>query len=674
MMNAPLSSVKGIGEQRAKLFEKLDLCSLFDMLWFLPRAYCDYSRLTPVMALEHGQTAAARVTLSSEPKSAYPRRGFSLVTCNAMDETGNVQLVWYNQPYRKNSLKNGQTLLVMGRVDREKGLRFINPELSTSPEPPGILPLYPLTAGLNQRVMRLAAKAALAACGQLKETLPERFRREHSLAEINFALNNAHFPEDEPSRERARERLFFEEALMFTLSLKLKRLEREAEAGIAFEVSDAQIARFIARMPFALTAPQKTALDEIAADMRDGKPMNRILQGDVGSGKTVLALFVLYVAKLNGYQAALMAPTEILALQHEKSVLEFFKEDDVLLLRGGLPNKARAEALSKIACGEKRIIVGTHSLLQKDIEFENLGAVVADEQHRFGVRQRAAIAQKGRNTDVLIMSATPIPRTLSLVLYGDLDVSVLNGMPPGRQRVRTYFVPTNKRADMYAFLAKRLKAGEQAYIVCPLVEQSDEIPAVSAKELFDELSSGPLRGCDIALLHGRQKAADKQAVLDAFSRGECKALVSTSVVEVGVNVPNATIMIVEDADRFGLAQLHQLRGRVGRGAKPSGCFLLSRSESDSVIERISYLTETNDGFEIAQRDLELRGPGEFLGTKQHGVSEYKLLSGAGMDTIKRAQDAANALFKDGADADEREAIVALAKAYYQSRLGEIALN
>ncbi len=670
----PISSVKGIGEQKAKLFEKLDLCSLSDMLWFLPRAYCDYSKLTPVMALEHGQTAASRVTLSSEPKSAFPRKGFSIVTCNAMDETGVLQLVWYNQPYRKNSLKNGSTLLVMGRVDREKGLRFINPELGTALEPPGILPVYPLVAGLNQRLMRLAAKAALSACGQLKETLPEGFRRKYSLAEINFALNNAHFPEDDGSLERARERLFFEEALMFTLSLKLKRLEREAESGIAFQISDAQIARFVSRMPFALTKPQERALNEIAADMRAGKPMNRILQGDVGSGKTVLALFVLYVAKLNGYQAALMAPTEILALQHERSVLEFFKEDDVLLLRGGLPAKARSEALSKIASGEKRVIIGTHSLLQKDIEFESLGAVVADEQHRFGVRQRAAIAQKGAKTDVLIMSATPIPRTLSLVLYGDLDVSVLNGMPPGRQRVKTYFVPTNKRADMYAFLAKRLAAGEQAYIVCPLVEQSDEIPAMSAKELYDELRTGPLNGRKIALLHGKQKASDKQAVLDAFSGGECEALVSTSVVEVGVNVPNATIMIIEDADRFGLAQLHQLRGRVGRGIKPSSCFLLSRAESDSTIERISYLTQTNDGFEIAQRDLELRGPGEFLGTRQHGVSEYKLLGGAGMDTIKRAMDAANALFGPDSNAEEREALVELARAYYQSKLGEIALN
>lgn len=673
-MNAPISSVKGIGGQKAKLFERLGVCSLFDMLYFLPRAYSDYSRVTPVMALEHGQDAAVRVTLASEPRNAYPRYGLTITTCKAQDETGSLQLVWYNQPFRKSSLKNGDVILALGRADREKGLRIVNPELCQTPEPPGILPIYPLTAGLNQRLVRVAAKAAIKAFASLKETLPEGFRLGNSLAEINFALQNAHFPQDEASKERALERLYFEEALMFVLSLKLKRREREAESGISFKISDAQIGEFVARMPFALTEAQTRALSEIAADMREGKPMNRILQGDVGSGKTALALFVLYAATLNGYQGALMAPTEILALQHEKSALEFFSEDEVLLLRGGLPAKARAEALGKIASGEKRVIVGTHSLLQKDIEFANLGAVVADEQHRFGVRQRAAIAQKGRNTDVLIMSATPIPRTLSLVLYGDLDVSVLDGMPPGRQKVKTYFVPTGKRADMYAFLAKKLLAGEQAYIVCPLVEQSEEIPAISATELYEELSRGPLKGCETALLHGRQKAAEKQAVLDAFAAGTCRALVSTSVVEVGVNVPNATVMIVEDADRFGLAQLHQLRGRVGRGAKPSSCFLLSRSESEAVIERISYLTKTSDGFKIAQRDLELRGPGEFLGTRQHGVSELKLLGGVGMDTIKRAQDAANALFEHDADPNERDALVSLARDFYRARMGGIALN
>lgn len=506
----------------------------------------------------------------------------------------------------------------------------------------------------------------------MEETLPEDFRAQHGLCGIRQALCDVHFPKDMPSLSAARRRLSFEDMLYYLLAIALLKRERLGREGIAFDTSGVR-EDFIENLPFPPTGAQARVLKEIEEDMARERPMNRLVQGDVGSGKTILAFYALKVAVNSGYQGALMAPTEILAQQHYAHLQGLFG-DSVCILRGGMKTKEREQIYERIRAGDAMVVVGTHALLQSGLEFHKLGVVITDEQHRFGVRQRAQIANKGEKMpDVLIMSATPIPRTLAMILYGDLDLSVLDELPPGRRPIMTRVVPDEKRIDMYGFIKKQSMAGTQAYVVCPLVEHSDTMEVKSAQEVFEELAS-MLPELRIALLHGRMASAKKEAAIEAFRTGELQVLVSTTVVEVGVDVPNATVMVIENADRFGLAQLHQLRGRVGRGAEQSFCFLLGGSMGETAERRLEIMTKTNDGFLIAQRDLELRGPGEFLGTRQHGMDElHAAQMAADMDVLFEAQRAAQTLIDEGETLGNAQ-IFARAWELYRLRMREIANN
>ncbi len=671
MLDLSIATLKGIGSNRAAAFEKLSVRTMRDLLYFMPREYQDFSVLREVSTLAHGELAAVRLTIVQEPRLVRPSRGLQLVVATAQDSSGRLQLVWYNQPYRKNQIKSGQTSVFCGKVDRTRGLKIINPAVMD--ESPGILPVYPLVQGLTQYQVRDAVEQALRrALDCVEESLPEYFRAQHGLCSIRQALCDVHYPKDMHSLSAARRRLSFEDMLYYLLAIALLKRERLGREGIAFDTLGVRD-EFIQSLPFPPTGAQARVLKEIEEDMARERPMNRLVQGDVGSGKTILAFYALKVAAKSGYQGALMAPTEILAQQHYAHLQALFGYS-VCMLRGGMKTKERELIYERIRTSDAMVVVGTHALLQSGLEFHKLGVVITDEQHRFGVRQRAQIANKGEKMpDVLIMSATPIPRTLAMILYGDLDLSVLDELPPGRRPVMTRVVPEEKRIDMYGFIKKQSMAGRQAYVVCPLVEHSDAMEVKSAQEVFEELTA-LLPELRIALLHGRMASAKKEAAIEAFRTGELQVLVSTTVVEVGVDVPNATVMVIENADRFGLAQLHQLRGRVGRGAEQSFCFLLGGSMGETAEKRLEIMTKTNDGFLIAQRDLELRGPGEFLGTRQHGMDElHAAQMAADMDVLFEAQSAAQTLIDEGETLGNAQ-IFTRAWELYRLRMREIANN
>jgi ATP-dependent DNA helicase RecG len=553
------------------------------------------------------------------------------------------------------------------------GKKLINPSFSAGL--PGIVPIYTISKGLTQRQMRESIRSAInMLSGSLKDPLPESFRQRYSLCELNYALENIHFPTSQEVLEQAKRRLAFEDMLYFMLAMSLLKTIRLGQKGIAFDVSGAKEA-FINKLDYTPTDAQRRVIDEIAADMRSEKRMNRIIHGDVGSGKTMLALFALSIALKNGYQGVMMAPTDILASQHYINASRFFK-NGVYLLKGGMKKSERDEIYEFISNGQAKIIIGTHALIQDELKFFRLGLVITDEQHRFGVRQRAAIEGKGDTPDTLVMSATPIPRTLALIIYGDLDVSLLDELPPGRKPIKTYLVPEHKRGAMYEFIKKQIENGHQAYIVCPLIDESEALDTVkSATELFNELKEGRFCEENIALLHGKLSAADKTRIISAFNDGGLKVLVSTTVVEVGIDVANATVMVIESADRFGLAQLHQLRGRVGRGAEESYCFMLSGTSTPETLERLRTLVNNSDGFAIAQKDLELRGPGEFLGTHQHGIDELNMASLLkDMTLVSQAQAAAAYILSGAASKTEKDVIVNTVMKRYRKKFKEITIN
>lgn len=674
-LEAPIISIKGIGPRRAEALGKLGLFSLRDLLYFAPRDYQDFSAETPVPEAAHGAILALRVMLAAEPKHARIRRGMEITTVRARacgaepeDKAAQLSLVWYNQPYRARGIAAGQEWVACGRMDRSRGAKLLNPALYA--ELPGIVPVYPLVQGLSQKVVRDAVAAALAAAGEIEETLPDALRARYGLMPLAQALFALHRPPDLQTLKAAKDRLAFEDMLLFSLMCSMLRRERLAQPGPMFRMEGMR-ARFLKLLPFTPTGAQLRAMEEISREISSGRRMNRLLQGDVGSGKTAVALFLMYAAAENGCQSVLMAPTEILAQQHFAAVRSIFGER-ACLLRGGMKKKERDAAYAAIRSGDALGVVGTHALLSEGVEFRDLGAVIADEQHRFGVRQRAAIGAKGGRPHTLIMSATPIPRTLSLILYGDLDVSVLDELPPGRKPVTTRYVPRAKREAMYGFVEDQVRKGRQAYVVCPLVEQSEALEEVrSANEVFAELEK--MLHARVGLLHGKMAAAKKEEIAQAFRKGEIDVLVSTTVIEVGVDVRNATVMVVENADRFGLAQLHQLRGRVGRGSAESFCFLLSDVDSDAARERLAALTRTNDGFAIAEKDLMMRGPGEFLGQRQHGLGELAAAKLAGdMAALNNARAAADALLAQ--ETPECAPLLMRARALLAARGGEIAPN
>ena len=671
MLTTPVSALKGIGTARAAALQKLSVHTVEELLYFLPREYRDFSELKTVSGLVHGEFAAIRLQVAQEPQLVRPSRALQLVTARAQDETGHMQVVWFNQPYRKNALHAGQFKVFCGRVDTSRGVKLMNP--SVTDEPPGILPVYPLVQGLSQYQVRDAVKRALSlAFDHVKETLPQNLLSNYGLCGMKEALLNVHFPKDQAALAEARRRLSFEDMLYYLMAIGLKKQARAQREGVSFQTAGVRRA-FIQSLPYVPTAAQQRVLAEIEEGMQSPRPMNRLIQGDVGSGKTILALYAIRVAAGNGYQSAMMAPTEILAQQHYRQLISQHP-DTVCLLCGGMKKKEREEAYRKIENGEIKVVVGTHALLQAGLIFHRLGLVVTDEQHRFGVRQRAQLINKSEKTpDVLIMSATPIPRTLAMLLYGDLELSVLDELPPGRKPVLTRLVSDEKREDMYRFIARQVTEGRQAYVVCPLVETSEQMEAKSAQDVYEELCV-LLPGVRIALLHGRMAAVKKEEAIASFRAGLTDVLVSTTVVEVGVDVPNAAVMAIESAERFGLAQLHQLRGRVGRGPKQSFCFLLYGSGGETAKARLETMVKTNDGFLIAQRDLELRGPGEFFGTRQHGVDALSAAKiAANMDVLFEAQRAADALMRTG-ETPDTSPVFLRARALYETRMREIANN
>lgn len=666
----PLTTIKGIGPGRAELFARLGLFSLNDLLEFLPRSYLDYSQPKKIADIEDGEAAAVRIGFIGPAKLFRSKTKVTVTTVSIGDETGNMTASWFNQPYIMKAVPKEPGGYIVGTMDRRSGARFLR--ASFMKELPGVVPVYPLVKGLNQASVRKAVKAALDAClDGVEETLPERIITEYGLIPLREAIAEVHFPKDPETLKKARRRLAFEDAAVLTIVLEKLRSVKKSTSGISFNTAGI-LGEFLPLLPFEPTDAQYGVMNEIALDMASDQPMSRLIQGDVGSGKTVLALYAMYVAAKNGYQSVLMAPTEILAEQHFKQLRHFFGER-AAILTGHMTAKERREALAGIADGSTIAVCGTHALIENGVEFSNLGVVITDEQHRFGVRQRAAIGKKGEAPDTLIMSATPIPRTLSLILYGDLDISTVRGMPPGRKPAVTKLVPERKRADMYRYIEK-LIADEriQAYVVCPMIEENEELEGVrSAESLYEELRGNlSLR---IGLLHGRMKSGEKDELMERFRKGELDMLVSTTVIEVGVDVPNACIMVIESAERFGLAQLHQLRGRVGRGDKQSYCFLLTGSGSKTALERLRFLTETSDGFRIAEKDLELRGPGELIGMRQHGISEFGAAALAmDIETLRLAKECAASLLSG--PEDESAKIIEKAMRKYARSLENVAIN
>lgn len=630
-LNTDIRYIKGVGEARAKSLAKLGITDLRSLLSYFPRAYDDRRAYKKIADLVPGENACVCAVIAGEPKLSRIRKGLDLIKLRAVDETGALELTYFNQSYLKNTFHTGGAYVFFGRAEGTPSRpQMTNPlfEREGAHQITGrIMPIYPLTAGVSQSMLYKAVEQGLAACvDELPDILPENVRLVYQLCHTRFAYENIHFPTDDEALSAARRRLAFEELFLLALGLKLLRERRTFVAGKQCKKVD--LSPFFTSLPFSLTGAQRRAIDDIARDLTGQRPMNRLVQGDVGSGKTMVAAAAIYIAAKNGLQCALMAPTEILAEQHYRSLAPLLEPLGIpcALLTASTKARERRALNERLRSGELSLVIGTHALLSPDVQYQNLGLVVTDEQHRFGVDQRAALSAKGDDPHLLVMSATPIPRTLALMIYGDLDVSILNELPPGRQKIDTFAVPSSYHARIYAFLRKLVAEGRQAYIVCPMVAENDELPderkAVTAyaetlqKEVFPDLRIAPI--------HGKMKPKEKDAVMRAFAAHEIDVLVSTTVIEVGVDVPNAALMLIENAECFGLSQLHQLRGRVGRGRHKSYCVLVSDNKGEENKQRLRVMSSMSDGFAIAEEDLKLRGPGDFFGSRQHGLPSLRV--------------------------------------------------
>ena len=620
--------LKGVGEKRAELFRKKGIKTVEDLLYYFPRSHEDRSETKEIADCVESETVCLSVTVFSPVRETRVRKNLLISSMVVSDQTGALNVVWYNNRYVKGQFMTGDEYILYGKITRNRGkLEMLNPvyEKKSKERFTGkIVPLYPLTEGLTQKILQSSMELAIKEAGRLEEYIPAEIRNKYHIAELNYAMKNIHFPEDFESYNIARERFVFEELLILQLALSGHKDENTSRESVKFE--DILCVRdFVKTLPFPLTNAQKKVLNEILNDCKSGKMMNRLVQGDVGSGKTAVAAAAIYTAVKNGHQAAMMAPTEILALQHAQTLGEFFKDTgiNVVMLTGSMRAKEKRLAYDMIATGAADVVVGTHAIIQDEVTFFELGLVVADEQHRFGVEQRARLAAKGNNPHMLIMSATPIPRTLALILYGDLDISVIDELPPGRKTVKTYAVGEKMRKRVFAFLEKNVNEGMQAYVVCPLIAETEKSDLQNAEALAEKLQA-IFPNFRVGLMHGRMKAKLKDEVMNEFVNGSIQILVSTTVIEVGVNVPNANIMIIENAERFGLSQLHQLRGRVGRGKEQAFCILLAHGNNEITKKRMETMCISNDGFYISEQDLQIRGPGDFFGTRQHGLPEMKI--------------------------------------------------
>ena len=631
--------VRGVGPRLAGILEKLDIFSVRDLLYHFPKRHEDRTRFAKVSQLRHGEAATILGTVLTADN--VQTRGRLVLTKVAVEDgSGVIALTWFNQKFRKDQFLKlkGRQIVAYGTVQAGRwGVEIASPDweiYSEDADPLSsgrIIPVYPLTEGIVQNQLRKIIRGVLNTYLPLMvDDLPEDLRDRLDLIDLHEALLNIHFPESEAAVEAARKRLVFEELFLLQLALAVRKRNMEAPgAGITFEMPGNFADELKQILPFELTDAQKRVVQEIAADMARPLSMNRLLQGDVGSGKTAVALAAMLIAVRNGYQAALMAPTEILAEQHYIGISKLLGNLGILdisvdLLTGSLRSKQRQGVNERIASGQTKIAIGTHALIQEGVEFRRLGLVIVDEQHRFGVLQRAALMEKGLTPDILVMTATPIPRTLTLTVYGDLDVSIIDELPPGRKPIKTHWKQFGDRKKVYQALRSLVDQGRQAYVVCPLIEESEKLQVRAASDLAEFLQNEMFPDLRIGLLHGQMKTDEKDLVMTDFRSGEINILVSTTVIEVGVDVPNATCMVVEDADRFGLAQLHQLRGRVGRGDEQSYCVLICEGNSDDSIKRMQIMSSTNDGFVIAEEDLKLRGPGEFYGTRQSGIPGFKI--------------------------------------------------
>lgn len=670
-IDSPITIIRGVSSNLAKKFNKLGVQTVRDLLYFFPHRHLDYSQRKFISQLSEGedQTIIANVWQAQEVRLGGRRSTEAIIG----DETGNVRAVWFNNPYLARNLITNARIVVSGRVGLFNGRYvFESPEWESAEDKDlvhtgRLVPLYPLTQGLRQRQVRKLMKQIIDQwAGRVEDFLPPGLRARTELLELSRAIGQAHYPEDETMKDKARTRLAFDELFLLQLGvLSKKRAWQQSQPGNSFNVQIPELASLLRALPFELTAAQQRVLEEILDDLQKSQPMSRLLQGEVGSGKTVVATAALLVAAANGYQGSFMAPTEILAEQHFTNICQLLSQVGhqegegylysytgflprtltVALLTGDIKQLKKQELQQRILDGDIDIVIGTHALIQKGVEFHRLGLVVVDEQHRFGVAQRSALRQKGFNPHVLAMTATPIPRTLALTLYGDLDLSVIDQLPPGRQAIKTKWLNPGQRDSAYAFIRRQVSAGRQVFIICPLIEESEAVQAKAAIAEYQRLSQDVFSELGLGLLHGRMPSAEKDKVMRRFRAGDTDILVSTPVIEVGIDVPNATVMMIESADRFGLSQLHQFRGRVGRGQEQSYCLLLAHNPSEVARERLDIIEGTQDGFALAEEDLKLRGPGEFFGTRQSGLPDLRMAKLSDVALLELARREAIRLFQ-----------------------------
>lgn len=652
-LNQSVQYIKGVGPARAELLNKLGIFTLNDIITYFPRTYEDRSNFKKIGELINGETATFKGVVASRISETRIRKGMTIYKLIVRDESGSVMLTWFNQAYLKNTFIIGKEYAFYGKVIGGLGrIEVQNPvfeDAANAKNTGKIIPIYPLTHGITQNVIRSVIENAIKLLDNgLEETLPKAIIKKYNLCELNKAINDIHFPKVLDDFEIARYRIAFEE--LFSLQLGLLQLKEKINKdvrGILFDKS-VDMALLTNTFPYELTNAQKKVWNEICSDMESENSMNRLVQGDVGSGKTVVAMMAMYKAVKNGYQASMMAPTAILARQHYNNISCALEQFGIrcALFTSELTKKQKEVLIEKLKNNEIDIAIGTHALLEENVEFNNLGLVITDEQHRFGVRQRGILSSKGNKVDTLVMTATPIPRTLAIILYGDLDISIIDELPPGRQKIDTYAVKKDMEQRVNNFIKKEVDSGRQAYIICPLVEESETTNLKSVTEQF-EYYKKIFKEYNVGILHGKMKNKEKTEIMDKFKNNEISILISTTVVEVGVDVPNATLMVIENAERFGLAQLHQLRGRVGRGKYKSYCILKYEGKSDVVKERMQIMQQSNDGFVISEKDLELRGPGDFFGTMQHGVPEFKVANlYTDIKIMKSAQEAVKEILAD----------------------------